>query len=517
MKLKKNQMNKEELNKIHALLLPLLEKRDMIQKEPFKSVNKCCGGGEAEETKEQAIEIEKLKQENVEIVRDFHKISVKLSGVEQEKKEIENEVMNMRDQIQTREEEIKLLKQKNDDLQKDLTSKSDTISVIKQESIAHQIDRTRLEDDLKRLNTENHRISDEYSKLEQELRVTKELYEKLQANPALASTGIRNSAQVNNSTQKEGGNASKSGAVDASSSQLPKESSRQLTGHTSDILCMCYNNNGSLLASASTDKTVKVWDTTSGKIRTSFGGVLQSFTHVAFNPSNELLLGTSNDGTAKIWYLANARLRHSLTGHSGKVTCGDFFDIDKAMTGSHDRTLKLWDINKGYTFKTIVCYSSCNCMMMGGMGNVVVTGHCDNTVRFWDIRSKENIDINRNYHNGSVSDIINILDGRYFATIGKDNIIQYIDGNTKKVIRTFSHSDFSVNSTSRICCSPDGKYIVAGNMNGDVYCWNVENGKLENILQPKLTQSASCYSVAWNPNSSQLVSGEGNKIYVWEI
>ncbi|KAL7719694.1 Protein tipD [Entamoeba marina] len=493
-----------DLSKLHTLLSLKLEKRDKLQKEPFKVVTKCYGGGEMNETKELEEEITKLKQENIDVVKDFHKISVKLTTVEQEKKAMEQELQQFQSQMNEKGEEVAVLQTKNDEIVNEVKQKMQMIDVIRQESSAHQIHRIKLEDDLKRLNTQNHRIMDEYAKLEQELRVMKDLYSKVQDGQKQTQHRPVVSAQTP-LNRNENAPVRTDSNVSISPSQLPKETYRQIIGHSSDILCMKYNANGAVLATASADKTVKLWDVASGKIKSSFGGVLQSFTDVAFAPTGDMILGTSNDGTAKIWYLANSRLRHSLTGHNGKVTCGDFFSSDKVMTGSHDRTLKTWDVNKGYCLKTTVCYSSCNCMMMGGMGNLIITGHCDNTVRFWDNRSKECIDVNRKYHTGSVSDIIN-------------NVIQYVDGNTRQIIHTFSSSDFSVANTSRISCSPDGKYIVSGSSNGDVYCWDIASKKLESVLSPKVNQTAApCYSVAWNPSQSQIVSGHGSRIFVWEV
>ncbi|ELP88384.1 protein tipD, putative [Entamoeba invadens IP1] len=501
-----------DVSVIHGIFLSKLDKRDRVCKDPFKSVTKCCGGGDSANTKELLEEVDNLKKENFKYARDFYQATTKFNNSVEEKKKLETDLADKDKQIKDKDDEVKLLQTKNEEIQKEVAQKIETINVIRQESAAHQVNRVKIEDDLKRLNIENHRVMDEYAKLEQELRVTKELCAK-------AQTTVLQHSQSTSALPQEVNKSQSSQSLDVSPSQLPEEGKRQIVGHSSDILCLKYNLNGTVLASASADKTVKLWDVVSGKIKSSFGGVLQSFTDLAFSPMGDMLLATSNDGTAKIWFLASSRLRHSLTGHNGKVTCGDFYDTDKVMTGSSDRTLKTWDVNKGYCLKTTVCYSSCNCLMMGGMGNLMATGHCDNTIRFWDVRSKECVDINRNFHTGSVSDIVNVRDGRYFVTVGKDNIVNYIDGTNRQIVSTFSHSDFSVTSTTRICCSNDGKFIVAGSANGDIFCWNTETKKLENVLKPKLTQPtrAGCYAVAWNPVQSQLVSGHGNKIVVWEF
>lgn len=105
------------------------------------------------------------------------------------------------------------------------------------------------------------------------------------------------------------------------------------------------------------------------------------------------------------------RLQHTLTGHSGKVLSARFLlDNARIVSGSYDRTLKLWDLrSKVCTYgcwagsgsrprseltarcltcagmKTVFAGSSCNDIVC--TEQCVMSGHFDKKVRFWDIRS----------------------------------------------------------------------------------------------------------------------------------
>uniref|UniRef100_A0A4W5NW07 Uncharacterized protein n=1 Tax=Hucho hucho TaxID=62062 RepID=A0A4W5NW07_9TELE len=71
--------------------------------------------------------------------------------------------------------------------------------------------------------------------------------------------------------------------------------------------------------------------------------------------------------------------QHTLTGHSGKVLAARFLlDNARIVSGSYDRTLKLWDLRSKVCMKT---GSSCNVCTE----QCVMSSHFDK-VWFWDIR-----------------------------------------------------------------------------------------------------------------------------------
>ncbi|CAJ0756294.1 507_t:CDS:2, partial [Entrophospora sp. SA101] len=90
--------------------------------------------------------------------------------------------------------------------------------------------------------------------------------------------------------------------------------------------------NGKLFATGSADKTIKVYDITTGSA--------QSVTSVSFNDTSEMIVGASNDNSARLWLLRTGRTRLTLTGHIGKV-------------GHMDNNLRFWDSRSGKDIKEI--------------------------------------------------------------------------------------------------------------------------------------------------------------------
>ena len=127
---------------------------------------------------------------------------------------------------------------------------------------------------------------------------------------------------------------------------------------------------------------------------------------VSFNYTGDLLLGSSNDNSTKIWSIDTGRLKHTLTGHIGKVYSARFADNDTVISGSHDRTIKIWNLAKGYCVKTIFTLSSCNDLVsLDNEGAVIASGHLDNNLRIWDTRSGNIIQEIAGIHFGQITSV----------------------------------------------------------------------------------------------------------------
>lgn len=67
-------------------------------------------------------------------------------------------------------------------------------------------------------------------------------------------------------------------------------------------------------------------------------------------------------------------------------------ESQKIVTGSHDRTLKVWDLRSKACTETKFAGSSCNDLVTtDGSGSTIISGHFDKKIRFWDARSSDNV------------------------------------------------------------------------------------------------------------------------------
>ncbi len=100
---------------------------------------------------------------------------------------------------------------------------------------------------------------------------------------------------------------------------------------------------GTRIAGALGDRTVKVWDATTGSLLTTLRGHTDLVMDVAFSPDGSQLASASYDKTIRIWELATQRHR-ILRGHAGAVDQVKWRDAAHLVTGSRDGTLRIWDV-----------------------------------------------------------------------------------------------------------------------------------------------------------------------------
>uniref|UniRef100_A0A7N9CH31 Autophagy-related protein 16-1 n=1 Tax=Macaca fascicularis TaxID=9541 RepID=A0A7N9CH31_MACFA len=224
------------------------------------------------------------------------------------------------------------------------------------------------------------------------------------------------------------------------------------------------------------------------------------------------LLAASNDFASRIWTVDDYRLRHTLTGHSGKVLSAKFLlDNARIVSGSHDRTLKLWDLRSKVCIKTVFAGSSCNDIVC--TEQCVMSGHFDKKIRFWDIRS-ESI-VREMELLGKITALDLNPERTELLSCSRDDLLKVIDLRTNAVKQTFSAPGFKCGSDwTRVVFSPDGSYVAAGSAEGSLYIWSVLTGKVEKVLSKQ--HSSSINAVAWSPSGSHVVSvDKGCKAVLW--
>ena len=128
-------------------------------------------------------------------------------------------------------------------------------------------------------------------------------------------------------------------------------------GHHNGISAVAWSPDGKLIASASFDKTVQVWNALTGQLYSVYRGHSNWVTAVAWSPDGKYIASAGFDKTVQIWEALTGR--HILTyyGHSDVVT-----DVKWSPNGmylastSYDKTVRIWNIGNNDTTTTDLVY-----------------------------------------------------------------------------------------------------------------------------------------------------------------
>lgn len=164
--------------------------------------------------------------------------------------------------------------------------------------------------------------------------------------------------------------------------------------HQSNVWCIDFSQDGSLLCSCSSDKTVKVWDLHTHQLKATFGMHLDTVWCCSFAKRNKYtaIASGSGDRTVKIWNFESGEVLHTLTGYLDAVESLDFSsDGQYICTGSRDGTIKLWtDLwSTGNDPACLLLHATDVCIRFCTFSNhsdLLAAGGSDNAILVWSTK-----------------------------------------------------------------------------------------------------------------------------------
>ncbi|XP_045074463.1 protein Atg16l2 isoform X3 [Coregonus clupeaformis] len=286
--------------------------------------------------------------------------------------------------------------------------------------------------------------------------------------------------------------------------RVPARALHVLDAHELGINAVRFSSSCNLLATGGTDRSIKLWDVKGGMLynRGTLDGSNEGITSIEFDPTGTRVLAASYDKSALFWRLDDSVPKITLTGHSRKVTAAKFkCSLRQVVTGSADRTVKIWDLHRAACIQTIEVLSYCSDVVCSD--HVIISGHYDRKIRFWDSRAAsctQEVPLQ-----GKVTSLDISTDHRQLLSCSRDESLQVVDLRMTNSRVCFRAEGFKCGCDStKAIFSPDGSYLAAGSADGAVYIWNVNSGNLETRL-PDM-HSSSINAVAWSGSGEYVVS-----------
>jgi WD40 repeat protein len=248
------------------------------------------------------------------------------------------------------------------------------------------------------------------------------------------------------------------------------EETKTLKGHTNSVVCCEFSPNGQFLASAGYDKQVKVWNVQTGDEIISLKGHKGLVNSVAWSPDGSRLATSSQDKTVKIWdpwTTPETACVHTITDHSRIVRAASYSaDGTYLASGCEDGSLRIFNVATGYTLKSELSghaprgLNSISFCSAPGKESYLVTAGDDRAVRIWNVAEDSSDAAVKAFtgHHDGVTSAVWSSDGERVLSASHDNLIMCFQVSTGATIASLLGHTGSV---FRAVFTADGKHIVS--------------------------------------------------------
>ncbi len=287
---------------------------------------------------------------------------------------------------------------------------------------------------------------------------------------------------------------------------------KTLKGHTNEVYSVIFSPDGKLLASASGDKTVRLWDTTTHKEIKTLKGHTNEVYGVSFSFDGRLLASTSRDHTVKLWDTITHKEITYLKGHKGSVIAVSFSPDGKFLaSASGDKTVKLWDTTTHKEIKTLKGHKNAvYSVSFSADGKLLASASADKTVKLWDTTTHKEIKTLKG-HTNWVYNISFSPNEKLLASASTDKTVKLWDTTTYKEIKTLKGHK---NEVYRVSFSPDSKLLASASFDKTVKLWDTTTHK---NIKTLIGYTNHVHSVSFSPDSKLLATGDANKmVKLWD-
>jgi WD40 repeat protein len=233
---------------------------------------------------------------------------------------------------------------------------------------------------------------------------------------------------------------------------------------------------------------------------------------IAFSPDGSTLVSGSVDKTVRIWDVPNGRLIRTIDAHSDNVNAVAYSPDGRLVaSGSSDQSVKLWDpLTGGLVRKLDGADSEVLSLAFDPTGKLIAGGTADGDFDVWDARTgelKTSIEAKT-----PVTCVAFNVGGKVAATGSEDKSVRIWNAATGELVRTLQgHS----NTVSSVAFSPDGKLIASGSWDRTVKLWDAGTGALVQTLQG---HSGIVTSTAFDPKGKTIATGSADRsVKIWNV
>ncbi|MGV9785661.1 nSTAND1 domain-containing NTPase [Streptomyces sp. NPDC003435] len=309
-----------------------------------------------------------------------------------------------------------------------------------------------------------------------------------------------------------------------------------LSGHTGAVYLTSFSPDGKLLATASYDRTVRLWNVADRGHPKPLGAPLHGHrswvSSAVFSPDGHTLASAGDDGTIHLWDVTDpahpTSLGEPLTGHDGTIYLVAFSPDGRTLASAgEDRTVRLWDVADPHRARPLEALrghsAPVRSVAFSPDGRTLASAGDDDTVRLWDVADPRHAKSRRGVlrgHTDLVHSVAFSPNGKVLASGSADDTIRL--WNVADPARPAALGSPLTGHTGpvwSVAFSPDGGRLAAASADSTASLWNVTDpASPSQVGEPLAGSSGEMYALGFSPDGRTLATGSGDgKARLWAV
>ncbi len=270
------------------------------------------------------------------------------------------------------------------------------------------------------------------------------------------------------------------------------------------VTSVTFNSNSQPVTFSSYNGTITLWNRKGEKLKT-FIGLDTNVTQVTSSPDGQKFASVSIDGTIRLWSLEGKKLK-TIIGHGSNLTSVSFSpDSQTIAFNSSNGTVILWNL-EGEKLKTLTGNGSdVTSISFSPDSQTIASGNSDGTITLWSQKGEK---LKTLTGNGSDATSISFSpDSQTIACISKDGTITLWSQKGEKLKTLVGSRTFT-----RLSFSPDSQTIASGSHDGTITLWSRETHRLKELTR----NDNSLARASFDLDSQRIASSSSNKtVILW--